>query len=515
MNGAEMLIRTALAAGVEVCFANPGTTEMPLVAACDHNPAMRSVLGLFEGVCTGAADGYARMADKPALTMLHLGPGLANGLANLHNARRARSPVVNVVGEHASWHVANDPPLNSDIVGLAQTVSGWVRTCTATASMGQDMADAIAAATQGQVATLIVPNDYQLAQVDPSYPLPTPTLPQLFPFDEPAVAVAVETIRRYTKTALVLGGRSLRAEGLHAARRVQAATGCDLLCESFPSRLEWGAGLPNPTRIPYFPEQSLPLMSRYQAFVLVDAPEPVVFFGYPGLPGRLIQPGQAVVHLSGAGQDPVEALDALAEALHAPAAPPAAPTPPRPTLPRGRISPENAIATLAALQPENAIIVNEGVTTGRAYPALAASAPPHTQVMVTGGAIGFGIPCAVGAALACPDRPVINLQADGSAMYTLQGLWTQARERLHVITLLCANHKYQILETELARAGIPAGAAATSLTSLERPPINWVALARGMGVDAIAVLDAEDLVERLTAALAEPRRPHLIELAFP
>ena len=125
MNGAESLIRTAIAAGVEVCFANPGTTEMPLVLAIDAIPGIRAILGLFEGVCTGAADGYARMAGKPAFTLLHMGPGFANGIANLHNARRARSPVVNLIGDHATWHLEADAPLTSDIVSLARPVSSW------------------------------------------------------------------------------------------------------------------------------------------------------------------------------------------------------------------------------------------------------------------------------------------------------------------------------------------------------------------------------------------------------
>src|SRR5512135_166615 len=157
MNGANLLVKTAIRMGIEVCFANAGTTEMPIVVALDSTPGIKASLGLFEGVCTGAADGYGRMLDKPAMTLLHLGPGLANGIANLHNARRARSPVLNVVGEHATWHRPTDPPLAMEIEGLAKTVSGWRRTTSSPAEIALDLASAVTATRVGQVATLIVP----------------------------------------------------------------------------------------------------------------------------------------------------------------------------------------------------------------------------------------------------------------------------------------------------------------------------------------------------------------------
>lgn len=511
MNGAQALIRTAVAAGLEICFANPGTTEIPLVAAIDDTPGMRGVLGLFEGVCTGAADGYARMADKPALTLLHLGPGFANGIANLHNARRARTPIVNLIGEHASWHIANDPPLNSDIASLSGVVSGWVRTSSSADSMAQDMADAISAARGRQIATLIAPNDYQMDETDAAITAPAPW--RAAPLDSTAIDAASQALRAYAKVAVILGGQALRTESLRAAQRIQAATGCDLLCEGFPGRLEWGAGLANPTRIPYFPELALPLLARYQAFVLVDAPEPVVFFGYPNTPGRLIQPGQEIFHIGSDGQDPLEALHALADALNAPRSPATPPPAERPTAPSGKLDGASAVAVLAACQPENAIIVNEGVSTGRAYAPLSAGAPPHTQLIISGGSIGFGIPCATGAALACPDRPVIDLQADGSALYTMQALWTQARENLNVTTLICANGRYQILDTELQRAGLRAGPALSAMTDLTNPPINWVSVGHGLGVPSSTARTADELVSQLRRALAEPG-PHLIKMVL-
>ena len=271
MNGAESLIRTAIAAGVEVCFANPGTTEMPLVAALDSAEGLRAILGLFEGVCTGAADGYGRMAEKPAMTLLHLGPGFANGIANLHNARRARSPIVNLIGDHATWHVGADAPLTSDIVSLATPVSGWVRSVRTAASLADTTAQAIAAAGRapGQVATLIIPAD---CQWDPAERQATPIGPAALPSaSSDAIKQAAESIRKGKKVALFLGGTALRARGLKAAARIAAKSGCHLICETFPARLERGAGMPNLDRLPYFPEQAIEMLKAFDAIVLAGA----------------------------------------------------------------------------------------------------------------------------------------------------------------------------------------------------------------------------------------------------
>jgi acetolactate synthase-1/2/3 large subunit len=510
MNGAESLVRTARAAGVELCLANPGTTELPLVAALDHEPGIRAVLGLFEGVCTGAADGYARMADRPALTLLHLGPGFANGIANLHNARRARSPVVNLIGDHASWHLPHDAPLTSDIVSLASPVSGWVRTSRSAKELAGEFADALAAASKppGQVATLIVPADCQWDPADgPARPRP----PERLARPEPArVEALARRLRESRSPALLLGLGALREPGLRAAARVAAATGAALLCEVFPARVERGAGRPRVEKLPYFPEQAQERLARCDCLVLAGARSPVSFFGYPGVESRLARPESEQL-LASPDEDAAAALGDLADALGAPARPPAAPDAALPPAPTGSLTPAALGAVLARLQPEGAIVVDEGATSGLPYFAAAEAAPPHTLLSLTGGAIGQGLPSAAGAALACPGRKVIALQADGSGLYTLQALWTFAREQLDVVTLLCSNRSYRILQVELARAGIAEpGAKARALTDLSHPALDWTALARGFGVPASRAATAEDLARALSAALAEPG-PSLIE----
>ena len=511
MNGAESLIRTALAGGVEVCFSNPGTTEMHLVQALDAVPGMRAVLGTFEGVCTGAADGYARMLDRPAMTLLHLGPGLANGLANLHNARRAHSPVLSVVGDHATWHVAADPPLASDIESLARPVSTWVRTSAASTDVSRDCAEALAAATSppAGVATLAVPGDCAWGEAGNAISRAVPRAAA--PFDVRALAGAVRAMKSGTPVLLLLGGPALREAGLRLAGRIAAHSGARLASETFVARVERGGGLPAVERVPYFPDQAAEYLKGFAHLILAGARDPVNFFGYPNAPSRPRAAGCALHALALPGQDVVGALDALASALGAPKnaalQAPAGP-PPRPT---GALSPSTLGAALAALQPEGAIVVDEAATSGGGYPFVSGGCPRHTVLGLTGGAIGQGIPCATGAAVACPDRRVISLQADGSGLYTLQALWTQAREGLGVTTVICANREYRILRVELARADISKpGKAAKSLTSLADPTVDWVSLARGFGVPAVRVESAEALGAALERALAEPG-PSLVE----
>ncbi len=512
MTGAESLLRTAVAAGVEVCFANPGTTEMPLVAAFDAVAGIRAVLCLFEGVCTGAADGYGRMAGKPALTLLHLGPGLANGIANLHNARRARSPVVNLVGDQASWHLQADAPLTSDIASLAKPVSAWLRTNKSAEELATDTAEAIAAALAGRVATLIVPQDNQWEPSSgPALPRPVP-LP-LAVSDE-AVKRAATLLRSDQPAALLLGGSALSEGGLRAAARVAAATGGKLICETFPARLERGGDLPSLMRLPYFPEQAVALLEQFQAIVLAGSRAPVSFFGYKGQPSYLISPEQKSAVLATPDEDIVAALEALADTLGAPAQVESQPRAARPVRPTGALSIETLAAAIAAVQPEGAIIMDEGNTSSAAYFTAAAAAARHTLLTLTGGSIGQGMPCATGAAIACPDRPVINIEADGSGMYTLQALWTQAREGLNVTTLICANRSYRVLGIELARAGTKeVGPQTRGMITLASPPLDWVKLAEGMGVPGVRVETAEALTNELERALAEPG-PHLIELVL-
>jgi acetolactate synthase-1/2/3 large subunit len=513
VNGAELLVRSAKTRGIEVCFANAGTTEIPIVMALDAAKGIKAILGLFEGVCTGAADGYGRMMGKPAMALLHLGPGFANGIANLHDARRAATPLLNVIGQHATWHLPADPPLAMDVEALTRTVSGWVRTAGSVETLSQDTSEAINAALFGQISSLIVPHDVQLAEA-----ADTKTGSIDFAFD-PVSADAIEKtaqrLRAARKSALLLDGRALTRPGLEAASRIQARVRSDLLAPTFFSCGERGAGLPDVVRIPYFPEEAISMLSDYDVVVIVSAHEPVTFFGYPGIRGQVLSNEQEKLYLCQERENPVEALEALADAVDAPARPTMRDAQsPRAHLPDGELTAEKACLTLAALQPERAIIVDEAITSGFTYYPLTASSPPHTFMTIAGGSIGYGIPCATGAAVACPDRPVINLQADGSALYTVQALWTQAREGLHVITLICSNRSYKIVQVELSRAGITLfGDNARALTELNNPPIDWVSLARGFGVPAVSVNTVEGLARELQVGLAE-HGPRLVEMVL-
>jgi acetolactate synthase-1/2/3 large subunit len=508
MNGAEALLELARQHGVELCFANPGTTEMPLVAALDR-VRIRAVLALFEGVATGAADGYGRMAGRPAATLLHLGPGLANGLANLHNARRAGTALVNWIGDHASWHVAADAPLTSDITALAGSV-GWVRTVRSASSLARDGADAIAAAVGPPpgVASLVIPVDTQWSEAAAPEP-PAPGRVEHAPPDAKAVARATALLRG-RRGALLLGGRALGEAALHAAARIQAHARCAVFTETFVARHERGLGLPDFPRLPYFPEQARETLSGVGGLVLAGARSPVAFFGYPGQASRLAPESAELTTLCAPHDDAAAALIALADALGAGPAPPSA-NPPRPTPASGKLDVAALGRTLAALQPEGAIVVDEAATSGLPWSGFASGAPPHTVLGLTGGAIGQGLPCAAGAALACPDRRVIAFQADGSGLYTLQALWTLAREGLDVTCVVCANRAYRILQVELARAGVAEpGPAARSLTQLGPPVVDWVAAARAFGVPGTRVTSADALADALRGSFAEPG-PSLVE----
>jgi acetolactate synthase I/II/III large subunit len=507
MNGAESLIRTLIDAGLDVCFANPGTTEMPIVRALDEIGGMRPILCLFEGVCTGAADGYARMADKPGLTLLHLGPGFANGIAYLHDARRARSQIINLIGDHATWHLAADAPLTTDIESLARPVSAWVRRSNSAADLAGDAADAIAAASGGKIATLIVPHDYQLAPADGV------AAARLVPVPPAVSSEAIDQAARIlgSEAVLFLGGRALSERGLKAAARIASASGCKLMCETFPTRWERGAGTPIVERLPYFPEQAIAALSHFKSVVLAGARPPVAFFGYSGLPSFLIPPELETITLATPDDDIASALEALSDQLGAPADLVVNSDITIPPHPVGKLNPETFSIAVAALLPENAIVMEEGNTSTGPFCAYSQSAPRHSYLTQPGGAIGLGLPCATGAAIACPDRPVITLQADGSGMYTLQSLWTQARERLNVKTIICSNRSYRILTIELLRAGVKElGDNAQRLTNLTDPAIDWVQLAQGLGVPAARAETAEDLTSELERALSE-QGPRLIE----
>ncbi len=513
MNGAEVLIETARRGGVDVCFANPGTTEMPLVAALDKTPGMRAVLGLFEGVCTGAADGYARMTGRPAATLLHLGPGFANGLANLHNARRARVPVINWIGDQTTDHLAFDAPLTSQIALLTEW-SGWTRSVKSAAEMADASAASVAAALghPARIASLILPAD---AQWNPAGPPLTPAKPAPAPVASPECVREAARLLRAGGGFVLLGGDALGARGQMAAARIAAACGATVLVETFPSRIERGRTLPSFAGLPYFPEQGRAALAKARGLVLAGAREPVGFFGYPNEASRLAPPNAPQVQLADpdAGVDATSALEALADELGAPAAAPLAPRSAEALAPTGAKLDVAALGrTLAALQPENAIVVNEAATTGMPWNAAFANASaPFTMLGLTGGAIGQGLPTALGAAIACPDRKVIAFQADGSGLYTLQALWSMAREGADVTVVVCANRKYRILQAELARAGVAEpGPKARDLTDLGRPTIEWTALAKGFGVPAASASTDTELADALKRALAT-RGPQLVE----
>jgi acetolactate synthase-1/2/3 large subunit len=570
VNGAQSLIRTLAEAGVEVCFANPGTSEMHFVAALDAVPQLRGVLGLFEGVATGAADGYARIAGKPAVVLLHLGPGLGNGLANLHNARRARTPVLVVIGDHATYHKRYDAPLESDIEAVARSQCGWVRRCASSAELAADAAAAVAAAIgpPGQIAALILPADVSwgegaaggdpgqegtaigrdsaqegtaigrdpgqedtttgrdpggqgaaglvpaAAAARPSGTMPSAAVPSAAMASGTAVAGAAEVLRGGEPVALLIGGSACRERGLVAASRIANATGARALIETFPARLERGAGLPAIDRLAYLAEQASTQLAGIRHLILAGARSPVSFFAYPGLPSDLVPEGAQVHTLAGQAEDAAGALEELAARVASDVRPTLAEAAGL-SLPSGPLTAVNWAEVVAALLPENAIISDEANTSGLLLPAVTAGAPRHDLLTLTGGAIGQGMPVATGAAVAAPGRPVISLQADGSAMYTVSALWTQARENLNVTTVVLNNSAYAILRLEMRRVGADlSGPAAKSLLDLSSPDLDFTKIAQGMGVPATQARTCEDLATQVRVALAEPG-PHLIDAIVP
>lgn len=509
MNGAESLIRTLVAQGVDLCLANPGTSEMHLVQALDAVPEMRSVLTLFEGVATGAADGYGRMTDRPATTLLHLGAGLANGVANLHNARRAGTPVINIVGEHARHHVAFDAPLTADIEATAKMASGWIRTTKQPTLAARDGLDAVAATLSGDafssVATLVLPADCSWGEAEP---VEAERLErQRHHVSTTAIKAASDALG--SDTLLLIDGNGLTEDGLLAAARINAGSGARLMTPTFPARVESGPGLPAIARMPYFPEQIIELMKRVKHLILAGSEAPVSFFAYQHLPSDLVPSSCEVIRLAHRHDDVAAALNAIADAIDAPVVGTLSEKTPTPE-PTGALSTRSVVQALAATIPENAIVAVDSGGGGAAYPALQ-SAVRHTWLNLTGGSIGQGGPVATGAALACPDRPVFALLGDGGAGYTIQYLWTCARENLNVTTVVFSNSSYGILDTEYRRLGInDVGEIAASLFDLSRPNIDWCALATGYGVASIRATSAEEMVAAFKKA-NDQAGPMLIE----
>ena len=510
MNGAESLVRTLVAGGVDVCFTNPGTSEMHFVAALDRVDGMRAVLALHESVATGAADGYWRMADKPASTLLHLGPGLANGLSNIHNARKASSGIVNIIGEHASWHLKYDAPLSSDIEGIARPLSDWVKTSRSSNEIARDTAEAIAEARKSRIASLILPGD--TAWEEASGTATTQSQHSLDQASAADIVKAAKALLSGEKTMLVIAGRSLRGRALELAGRIAGKTGAVLGTQFFSSRVERGAGRVPTYRIPYFVDACLPALKDFRHFVTIETREPVSFFAYPGKPSLMKPEGAQVHEVCAPGADGLAALEALAEAVGAKASDARHQARTEDVIPTGPLTPPAIAQILSALIPENGIVVDESITTGRESISVTAGARPHDWIQNMGGSIGVGLPLATGAAMACPDRRVISLSGDGSAMYSLQALWTQARESLNVTTLVFANRAYQILRTEFAGVGAGApGPKAAAMMSLENPVIDFAALSRSMGVPATRVSTCEELARVLAGVNGMPG-PHLIEV---
>ncbi len=512
MNGAQNLIRTLVSGGVHVCFTNPGTSEMHFVAALDQVEGMRAVLGLFEGVCTGAADGYARMMGKPACTLLHLGPGLGNGIANLHNARRAHSPLVNIIGEHATYHIKYDAPLTSDIEGLAWPVSGWVRTSTSPDAVSRDAAEAITAAmtAPGQIATLILPGD---ASWNPTEaPIAVPESPPQPTVDFDAVKHVAGVLRRGEPSLLLMSGQAVLDEGVRLASRISRATGAGLMSNRPTARYQLGAGRPVVKPLAYPVPKSLKQLQDYAHIILVGTAEPVSFFAYPNSPSRLAPADSQLYTLATPQQDIVTALAALADELGVSAELGTRHTLDPPPLPTGELHLDSVWQSVAAQMPEQAIIVNEAITSGQGAGKWLRNTVPFDMIIGSGGAIGHGLPEAVGAAIACPDRQVIGMQADGAAMYTIQALWTQAREQLNIVTVIFNNRAYRILQGELEGVGaVRQGHKADSILNLDNPQLDFVQIAQGLGVEAGRANSAEAFNDQFAAALKKPGL-HLIEV---
>jgi acetolactate synthase-1/2/3 large subunit len=510
MNGSESLIRTLIASDVEVCFANAGTSEIHFVLALDQIEGMRCILGMAETVVTGCADGYARMAEKPAMTLLHCGPGFANGIANVHNARRANTPMLNIVGDQASFHRPFDPPLAADTEGLARTVSHWVRTSGSAQQVSLDGAEAVQAARTppGEIATLIVPADVAWSEGGvPTVPLPVAARPRVAP---EVLRTVAQILRTGEPAMLLLNGQALGEAGLLAAHRIAHATGAKLRTPTQVPRIARGRGRVPVERVPYVVDTALSVLSGLKHVILVGAKPPMGFFAYPGKPSLMVPQNCAMSVLARPEQDAVAALQGLADEIGAPRVVPVKEAGPRPRIVSGRFESEAFGMTLAALLPENAIVADDSVTSGRSFFPATFNAAPHDWIQSTGGAIGHGFPCATGAAVACPDRKVVCLQADGAGMYSLQALWTQAREGLDVVNVVFANRVYKILFGELRSTGAEPGRASNTFFDIGRPDLDWVGLAKSMGVEAVSVETLEGFADTFRDACGR-RGPFLIE----
>jgi acetolactate synthase-1/2/3 large subunit len=510
--GAQHLLDALISGGVDACFTNPGTSEMHFVSALDQTPEMRCVLCLFEGVATGAADGYGRMLRKPSATLLHLGPGLANGLANLHNCRRSGAPVVNIVGEHALDHIQYDSPLTTDIEGVARPFSRWIVRCSDSRRLARLADEAIRSSKgfPGGVATLILPADIAWTEAEPGDAV-SEAGEATGIVEEGRIEAAARILASGGKVLLLIGADGLLADGLEAAGRIAAATGCDLIAPTHCGRIERGVGRVDITRIPYPVDLALARLKDYDAVVIAGAREPVAFFAYPGKPSKMLPPKAGVFQLSSRAENVVDALQRLADRYGSSGKPAKLQQPEKVDFGSGALTPDGIARAVAAAITEGTIVADESISVGRDFFRFTRGVAPHTWLPTASGSIGIGLPMSIGAAVACPDRPVINLQADGSAMYTIQSLWTMAREKLNIVTVILANRGYAILRGEMINVGLGnPGPRALDMLEIDRPAIGWVGLAQSMGVEAAKAEDCAEFNDLLRGAL-DRGGPFLIE----
>ncbi len=516
MNGSESLLNTLLDSGVDICFTNPGTSEMHFVAALDEVDGMRCVLALFEGVATGAADGYARMARKPASTLLHLGAGLSNGMANIHNAKKGNVPMVNIVGDHATYHLKYDAPLTSDIEGTARPVSHWVHTSKSPEEIGKDAAKSVEAAGHNKIATLILPADVSWGD-NPNGPAPAAQVAPLNPISDDDIQKVASLLKGDGQNMIMVGGGEVTQEMTLMLSQISEATGARVCIETFPVRVGRGAGSGKIERLPYLAELASEFIKDVDNLIMVGPKPPVSFFAYPNVPSSIPNEKTNVVVLAQADDDRVACVADLLKAVGAEDVAPIKLERQTVDAPTGELTTTAVAQSIANLMPDNSIVVDEGATSAIPAFGLTENAAPHDWLTLTGGAIGMGLPCAVGAACACPDRKVISLEGDGSAMYTISALWTAAREKLDITFIIYANHKYNILETEFVRTGARGGKPgpkAASMLDIGDPNMSFVKMAEGMGVPASQATTAEEFNEQLADAMANPG-PRLIEAFTP
>ncbi|PPR16119.1 MAG: putative acetolactate synthase large subunit IlvX [Alphaproteobacteria bacterium MarineAlpha9_Bin3] len=517
INGAESLVRTLVHNKVDVCFSNPGTSEMHFVAALDKVPGIRCVLGLFEGVLTGAADGYYRMTGRPASTLLHLGPGLANALASVHNAKKAHSGMVNIIGQHTLQHLELESPLTSDIEAIAKPVSHWVKTSKKSEDLSKDGAEAIEQAKKapGQISSLILPADTAWGKGGEI--VQTKNLDTKIKVSQETIKNTAEFLSNGKYSTLLLGGGALTEKASLLAGKIASKTGCGIITEAANARLSRGAGRLNMLRIPGagVVDRALAMLEKAGQLVLVGSKPPVAFFGYPDKPSLLYKEGTPIMSLADVNHDIYSALVDLATELDAlNQSPKFLAKPKKLEIPSGNITKEKLALAIGNKLPEDAIVVDESVTTGRDFFPYTAGAPPHDWINNRGGAIGYGMPVSIGAAVACPDRKVILLEGDGSGMYTVQSLWTMARENLDITVLIFANRTYEILKGELINVGVQnPGPRAVDMLTLDRPNIDWINISKGMGVEAVRVSDCSKLLDALKIGIKK-NGPFLIEIIF-